>query len=613
MSRPIQNLVSLKQSTQQIRALLRSVDGIDVARVDDVDKIKLDSNLAAEGASYRFAEVDGELHLTLDRENYTKVVKSVFDAQQEVRRQREAGAKPEGESSQQSQTGADSASQEAPSSETPKQQHVEDALHLQQTNLHDDLSPFEQTVNHSLVKVSDILRRVFNRRTGLMSWILTWSLKSAGLREIDANGEDQGSINNSFTDVQNRLVDADFTKKFAKVLELTERSGNYSKSDVNDAISKIFEGDKVGQSLAKLAQFTRATSNALPKEFIKWFPRVFSIANMAVPLVSKMFFKNSSIGHALEWVRVFMPAADEFVNTYTALCGDEMNKIKEDVYNPDRNKIETCHVDEDGKVCNESDAEYAIGTVELSEMDSEGFRFQQVRDELSSGFKRLFGRERNLVGWVVNLAVRGQGGFKDYEDFERQVIKDPRVLHETYNHLKEKNAESSEELFDGIGERFGNSVQENTSKSFLGVMSLVNNLSEDFINKVPKAFGLPYSFFYLGSPIVSKVLNKTLGENSWLAWGFDWLSRLAPIINDCGVDILASGFEEAKFSKEVMQSEASRDLFEGLPAGKAATKAARSVLWDGLTSMFDAVKSRFVSSREDIDQDAPAQPAITPA
>lgn len=429
----------------------------------------------------------------------------------------------------------------------------------------------EQKIHDVLVKATGILRRIYNRRTGLFSWGLLGVLKFLGFKEL-------GLFDDDFEKIEKEILkDPEFTEKFSKYYLTTKESGSEAG---NKLLLELFKGNKPKQNLSKLLLVTINTSNKLKEPFIKWFPTAFSIQNIVMPWLSWIFPKGF-MGRLFNFIKIINPWVDEFVNTHTALSGDEMltiNKITEKLVCAKQDKACSVEKNDDKK------EEKVIGNITLGDSDVQGYELRQIRDSLDSGIKRLFGKQRNAASWLVTFLLNHYG-FKDYEDFEAKVVQKPqiiRALHEHLRSIKGKEDVSFAQAFD-LKDKLKDSNEMNVAKGILAILSITNNMPEKYIKTIPQYFGLPYSILYLTLPII----NNFIGEKSFFGKCIGFIQRVSPIVNDLAVDIIASAFEEVTLVKKVMAH--NNSLFEKLPTGSGVLKRS----WDMLKETLERLKVRF--------------------
>jgi len=133
-----------------------------------------------------------------------------------------------------------------------------------------DFTGEQGRVHSILTNVIEILDRTFNRRTTLTSWALLAYLKKAGL-DID----DFSPIK-ALVEDPNRAPD--FIEKYTNYLKIKS-------IEPSKALEKFTEDEK---KIVKLFSRTTDFYNSFSMGFVRIFPIVFSIENIALPIVNRI-------------------------------------------------------------------------------------------------------------------------------------------------------------------------------------------------------------------------------------------------------------------------------------------------------------------------------------
>lgn len=402
------------------------------------------------------------------------------------------------------------------------------------------LSKHEDSVFGALNNVRHFWHRAYGRRTGLFSWILSWTLKYAGFDDIEQ--------------VDKTLVDPQFVKGFA------EYKKKDSKEEANIALENNFKDNKSKQSLAKLALTTLNLFDKLPNWLVSVFPPIFCIQNVAVPFLKKFFFTEGPINIALNAMQIINPWLDEFASTLMGVFKKEINGAKQSLKaaSEARNDDQPKRIEDDSQ----------INSVVITDLgDEKQYKLKGAVDKVNQAFERLLGRKSNISSLVAHVILKCYG-FDGYKDFAKKTIEKEGFIQNLNNLLselgKKDNGNNGEvTIFDqGFSEKlikhFPDTKERQVAKILLSVISMTNNLSDNFIKNGPRTFGSIYSFQYLFMPIISKLV----GHEGLLGKLCGFVAFVNPILNDLLLDPVATFQEEVLGVRKT--TEPIKDLFPRL-------------------------------------------------
>lgn len=547
---PIQNVEIFKSGADHTRDILRSVSGKNREQLNNIQTISFSDDESKTSK----ALADGATEIVLTRQQHKSLVDALFE-------------------------------QKKGAGETSPALKIDEDYAFERTNDFPAFSEYEQNVHNMIVNGTDILRRIFNRRSGIFSWILLLTLKCLGFKDLKTFEYD-------FEKVEKETVkDPEFSKKFAIYYSRYRQAGKAEADKLLPQLFKVEEAkegddpiqaqDRINaserkQSAAKLYLTTINISNKIPEWFVNWFSVVFSVQNIFMPWLSWLFPKGI-FGGIFHTFRIINPSIDELVSTTVALNGDKMSNIQKICQKLGNKKPEQFAPREQTK---EQD-DRRIGTITLSNLNAEGYGLKQIRDGMSAGIKRLWGFQRNATSWIVTFILKGLK-FKDYSDFEQKIVKKPQIIEALYEHLKEigesKRKDVSIAKVFNIDDRIKDSKQRNVAKGILALLVIANNVRENFLKKVPQYFGLPYSILYPVLPLLSTLI----GERGFFGKLIGWVQRISPLVNDLCVDLIASAFEETDAVKTLMETEKTKGLFKNLPTESGVLLRSLSTLMDAL-------------------------------
>ena len=431
-------------------------------------------------------------------------------------------------------------------------------------------SSYENSILGVLNNVKNFWRRAFGRKTGMFSWILSWTFQYLGFNDID--------------DVEKVIKQPSFVQGFAEYYKVAK---NKSKEEANDFLKKYFEEDKSKQIVAKLALKTIKAFKMLPKWFVGIFPPIFCIQNILVPPLLKFFFKEEGkINKVLNVLFIGNPWIDEFVSTTMGVFNKEIKETKSYLKSASEQKENKPTENEDPS---------PIDSIVLTDLNEEQYKLRKALDKVNEGLERLLGRKSNVSSLIVYGALRCYG-FKDYQDLANKTIKKEGFVQELHKCLtefeieKKKKNENETTILNRIIDKHFSSAdkkeqqkEQQVAKIALAVILMANNLSSGFVDKGPKRFGMFYSFQYLFMPIVSKLI----GKESFIGKALELLAVVNPLLNDFCLDPVATFSEEVKAVQK--ETESIKHLLPQLP---------KVVTGKPITYIINTAKSIWNSIRE---------------
>ncbi|MBI3591330.1 MAG: hypothetical protein HY094_08160 [Candidatus Melainabacteria bacterium] len=428
------------------------------------------------------------------------------------------------------------------------------------------LTSQEDSMLSALNNIKDFWHRAFGRRTGLFSWVLSWTFKRFGFSE--------------FEKVEETLNSPSFVQGFAKYYKMAK---NESKEKSNAFLGELFKENEPQQKLAKLALKTINIFNKLPEPFVKIFPLIFCIQNVTVPILSKFFFKEGLFSKLLNTLFVVNPWLDEFISSIMGVFQKEIKGTKESLKGYSKTQEDNPNKIEDSS---------PVNSIVLTSLDKEQYKLKKAVDKVNEAFDRLLGRKNNISSIALNIILRLYG-FKDYQDFAERTIKKESFVRNLYKCLEEFSKENQEggtiidkKLSEKVKKYFPDSTKEQqkeqqVAKIILAVISMTNNLSEKFVKSGPKIFGQIYSFQYLFMPLVSKFL----GNKGFIGKLLGFFAIVNPLVNDFCMDPIATFQEEVLSIRK--ETESIKHLLPQLPKVQIGNpvnyvvKTAKSV-WDSV-------------------------------
>ena len=375
----------------------------------------------------------------------------------------------------------------------------------------------EQGAQSALDNVTDILRRIYGRRTGISSWILLWYLKKIGFKGKD-----------DFEQIEKVLTDPVFMKKFAKYYSAIVKEDE-------QLAEKEFSNNSKEQKIADLCVNIINFCDGIGKPFIDSIPMIFCIQNLLVPFLARWVFKESPINKFLSVMRGINPFLDELGAGIIGILKQEIVDIKDNL----SGNIQQPKTTEDG-----------ISSIELTGLNKEQYELRKVVNNVNEACERLLGRNSTLSSIISNVILK-LISFKNYQHFASETVKRPKFIPDFYDYLKGDKEK-----------RFENETEGSVALGIKILVTAVKSMSDFVVDKLPKYFGGFYSFQYLLLPIVSGFI----GEKGFLGKVLGFCRDFNPIFNDLFFDQLATFREEALGVKKILkQNKNIHDLFPEVP------------------------------------------------
>ena len=396
----------------------------------------------------------------------------------------------------------------------------------------------EESVQDTLKVVSDVLHRAYHRRTNVSCWILYLTLKSFGF-------DDYEPVKRILTFDPEHPKDtekfAGFVRKYAEYIKLKDDFPEQAKKFVEEKFK-----DKKEQKLVGLVSFVLNITDRFPKEFINNFPFLFSIQNLAMPLLANLK-KEGFFGKLFNFMRMINPWIGDFLAEQIGNFKNEFLQIKEGI-----ESIQDPFKDTKLKPNQVTDKSEIIDEVNITDLSKEQFNLKKVVRTVNDVFDRLFGRQTTISSWILNGILRFVGKHSSYQAFAKQFTEDDSFIKNLHEHLMEagkclkegkKEPELDKEKFSGI--------KYHVAGIFYYIVSIANTLTEGFIKKSTNIFGSIFSVQNLFMPILSEFITKGKAATC-----IHILRDVNPLLNDI-IDYMANYRKEildVKKEKEKIDS-----------------------------------------------------------
>ncbi len=406
-----------------------------------------------------------------------------------------------------------------------------------------ELAPDEEKAHVSLHNVADILDRAYNRRTTLTSWIAYHVFKSYGFKEDD------------FEPIKNILKDPEFAKVFAEY----KRRAEIDPLDAQKFLSGTFQekdGEaepEVKQKLVKNAIFLIDNYNKLNLDFVKLFPKIFCIQNIAMPFL-KWLCPNVKLFD-------FMVTVNPWVyDLVSENMGNYVGEI-EAIQNVSKSK------------------DKILGEIKLSPLTYKEFSLQKIIKNISSGFERILGKESTVSSIIVNKVLK-DNQYNSFQEFAKEFTEDT------------KDDGFIKKLYEGLKEGAGSDIPENKfndykkswgAKIIWGITSFARSIPAKKIKEYSNIFGAIFVPLNLAMPILAKVFDKGL-----LGFVTNSALKIFPIANELLFDNLANFRKEMLDIQKETSDESIASLFPAINP-KATYQACTS----SLSNLYDTVKAFF--------------------
>lgn len=407
-----------------------------------------------------------------------------------------------------------------------------------------ELAPDEENAHASLHNVADILDRAYNRRTTLTSWIIYHTFKFYGFKEDD------------FDPIKNTLKDPEFAKVFAEY----KRRAEIDSLDAQKFLSAAFQKEdgevesKIKQKLVKNALFLINNYNKLNLDFVKLFPKVFCIQNVAMPFL-KWLCPNVKL---FDFMVTVNPWIYDLVSENMGNYVGEIEAIQ-NVSNP-KDKI--------------------LSEIKLSPLTYKEFSLQNIIKNISNGFERILGKESTVSSIIVNKVLK-DNNYNSFQEFAKEFTEDT------------KDDGFIKKLYEGLKESSGSDVPENKfsndhkkswgAKIIWGITSFARSIPAKKIKEYSNMFGAIFVPLNLAMPLLAKVFDKGL-----LGFVTNSALKIFPIANELLFDNLAN------FRKEMLdiQKETSNESIASL-FPEINPKATYEACTSSLSNLYGTVKAFF--------------------
>lgn len=389
------------------------------------------------------------------------------------------------------------------------------------TNYNRDLSTEENHTLDILRNTSNILDRAFNRRTTLSSWLLYGHLKTLGLKDDD------------FDKIKKKVQEVDFVKRFHEYLSI--------KLKQPEKAIKLFNPDE--QKLVKLYSTVSGFYNKLDLNFVKYFPIAFTIQNISMPWIAKIFS-----GGILNKLAHTMMILNPWMNEFTENLGNYFIEIK-DLQNGFKKVLPDKKQDLNGEEKVELEVDNSI---KLSRFTNKENSLNNIVSKINEGTGRLFGKGNTVSSMCLNLALRFI--FKqNYDTFASQFVDNEDYIKKLANSLEEGHQNSNKSPSEEVFKKY--SVQDYAAKVITQGVRLIKSMPRETITKITNRFGATYATLNPLMPLLAHVFQK--GPISWVV---HTLRDIAPLISDLFVDHLAN------FRKEIfdIKTETEKENIQGL-------------------------------------------------
>lgn len=379
--------------------------------------------------------------------------------------------------------------------------------------------------NHTLdilINTSNILDRAFNRRTTLSSWLLYGYLKTIGLKDDD------------FQLIKDKVQDSDFVKRFNEYLNIKVKHP--------EKAIKLFNSDE--QKLVKLYSTVSGFYNKLNLNFVKYFPVAFTIQNVSMPWIAKIFSQG-----ILNKLANTMMILNPWINEFTENLGNyliEVRKLQEGFSRvlPDKKQS----VQEEEKVQLEVD-----NTIKLSRLNNKENSLNNIVSKINEGTKRLFGKGNTVSSICLNFALKVFFG-QNYDVFASQFVDNEDYIKKFATSLEQGNQEGNKTPHKEVFKK--GSIQDYAARVITQGVRFVKAMPKETMKKITNGFGATYAVLNPLMPLLAHVFKK--GPISWVV---HTLRDVGPLFNDLFVDHLANFRKEILDIKTETEKEDIQKLF----------------------------------------------------
>lgn len=409
----------------------------------------------------------------------------------------------------------------------------------------DPLTLKEDKSQASLGILSEILDRAYNRRTTLTGWILYFVSTSYGLK------------NDDFGPVSRILKDSSFAKVFTEYKKLAEENqteaDNYLKSVKFDKKENDLSSE-AKQKLVKTASFLLDKYNNLNLDFVKNFPKVFCIQNIAMPFLKWAFPKVKLFD--------FMVCINPWIyDLVSENLGNYVGEIK------GLQAVEQ-----------EVNKERVISEINLTTLSREEFSLQNIMKKINSMVERVFGKDSTVSAMIVKDLLKRYKGM-EYKVFAEQFTEDTKeegFIKELYKGLC-KNAEAPEGIFDQGKEKGSDKYW--VAKIISRITRVATSVTPKCIKESSNTFGAIFAPLNLAMPLLAKVFHK-----GFLGFMTHAALKVFPIANELLFDHLANFRKEILDIQEGTSDESMAKLFKPIQIKSKSEAFTTSVkyLWDSI-------------------------------
>ena len=375
----------------------------------------------------------------------------------------------------------------------------------------------EQKVHDLLKNISDMLCRVYNRRTSSSAWTLLMYLQRLGI-------EDDGKESVP-EKIDKMLRDPAFIKTFTEYLRLKRTDRGSAESYLHTAFQED-ENAEQKKEIARLSSKIIGISNGLPNWVVNIFPVLFTAQNILMP-----WFVNdkedSNKGIFSKFANMMVIVNPWIGDYFTELIGNLMKEVR-----GIRSISGNLFVNNNGKntVQNHNHDGVIVDEVKLTEYNHEEYGLQRIVKDVNDAFERLFGKNTTLSSLLLNgMLWLFSSKNKNYQKFAAQYVENPAFIKKLCDYLKKGEKGNLDEVFKDLPG--GNVV----SRIVLGIVKGVRSISEDTIKRITSTFGFVYSIQNLFIPILAHVFKR-----GFLGGLIRFLRVANPPVNDLLIDHLGN-------------------------------------------------------------------------
>lgn len=421
-------------------------------------------------------------------------------------------------------------------------QNLNEHYVVKEKDYHLDLLPQENHALEILRNTSNILDRAFNRRTTLSSWLLFGYLATLGFK-----GDD-------FNEIKGKVQEPEFVKKYHQYLVTKELNPKKALSLFNEK----------EQKLVKLYSAVSGFYKKLNLGFVRWFPVGFTIQNISMPWVAKIF-STGIINKLANGMMILNPWINEFtenLGNYFIEVGklqEGFNKVLSDKAQPKEEK--SLDVD---------------STIKLSKFNSKENTLNNIVSKMNEALERLFGKKNTVSSLCLNAVLKVFLG-ENYQTFASQFVDNEGYIKKFATHLEQENKQT-----DKAPEVFKKgSVNEYAAKVIAAGVRFVKSMPRETMKRITNRFGLTYAILNPLMPLLAHVFKK--GPISWVV---HTLRDIGPLFNDLLVDHLANFRKEILDIKTETEKDNVKELFPEFD-----TKNTVGSVIDNARSLWDTIRS----------------------